>query len=265
MKGFINILEVFLAITIIYIVLSQVQINLPPKYSDTSNMERLHRYAHDIAFSICGNLIDRRMLLNDTLAFDLASVLPGDVYYHVYIYKNATVPNDRTLDDLAYGYGNPPASPTTTSGCIIAGGPVAYRSEPVSCDYKGTNCLTQISSSNSNWLNVTGDENFTVTFTPSRSGSIVELVVEAMSNQSGNASIVYNFSGSTCGIAHEFNTTEETYVYQLTGCVPDSSGQYRTTIKINGVNASYDYIYMNVSNDTYSPRRVMVQTWNSDS
>jgi hypothetical protein len=102
MRGFVAILEAFLAIVLIYIVFTQVQISIPARYSDTSNIERLHRYAHDIAFSVCGNLKDKRELIGDTLTFDLANNLPIDVCYHIFAYKNSS--NTHLLDQLIYDY-----------------------------------------------------------------------------------------------------------------------------------------------------------------
>jgi len=102
MKGFISILEAFLAIALIYIVLTQLQINLPSRYSDSTNIDRLHRYAHDISFSICGNAKIKRSLLNDTMSFDLDSVVSSDVCYKVSVYKNSS--NDHLLNSLVYNY-----------------------------------------------------------------------------------------------------------------------------------------------------------------
>lgn len=102
MKGFISILEAFLAITLIYIVLTQIQINLPTRYSDSANLNTLHRYAHDIAFSICGNAEITRNLLNDTISFDLDSFIPPDMCYKVSVFENSS--NNHLLDSLIYNY-----------------------------------------------------------------------------------------------------------------------------------------------------------------
>ena len=114
MKGFISILEAFLAVVLIYFILGQIQLNMPTRYSDTANMERLNAYSHDIAFSICGNYKTKRALLNDTMSFDLNGMIPGDVCYRVSVYENSS--NNHLLDSLVYNY--VPQNQTNISGRI---------------------------------------------------------------------------------------------------------------------------------------------------
>ena len=87
MKAFVHILEVFLAITLIYVVLNSAQISMPSEYSGPANLERLHRYAQDISFSLCNNENFRGMFVENALpVIDLNQTLPEDLDYHVYLY-----------------------------------------------------------------------------------------------------------------------------------------------------------------------------------
>jgi len=253
------VLEVFLAIVLIYIVLSQIQISLPAKYSDTANTDRLNRYSHDIAFALCGNFEMRRMLLNDTMAFDLNSSIPTDIAYHVYAYKNAS--NNHLLESLVYNYGAAPTYPSATSACLIAGSPNASTSTVSVCDYPGGDCLTQISSNDNNRVNLAQNQNFTMSFVPSRNGSMVELFLEGYHNQTGMTTL-YDSAGNQIA-SYSFSTSaDEIYVFSLSDFLPDSRSSYNITVKPN-VNASYDYAYLNVSKNVYSPKKVVVQTWNA--
>jgi len=261
MKGFMAILEAFLAIVIIYIVLSQLQINLPAAYSDTANIERLHRYAHDMAFSICGNMRERQamMMLDNSSWTNLRTYLPADIDFHADIYKNLS--NDHLLDDWAGGIGNIPNSSVATSSCIIAGGPFATNYSVTTCTYGGS-CLGAISAGDGNVLNVLQNTGFTVTFTAPR-GRFVDLIVQGNHNTSGYTWL-YNSSGSQIDGSHSFPVLlsgYENYTFDLSSYMPDSMGIYNVTIK-PAVNASYDSVFLSVSQDSYSPRRVVVQVWN---
>jgi hypothetical protein len=102
MRGFVSILEAFLAIALIYIVLGQIQLNMPARYSDSSSMEKLSRYSHDIAFSLCGNMKVKRSLLTDMMSFDLNGVIPYDICYKVSVFENSS--NNHLLNSLVYNY-----------------------------------------------------------------------------------------------------------------------------------------------------------------
>ena len=257
-KGFVSILEAFLAISLIYIMLSQVQISIPPRYADTANIEKLNTYAHDIAFSICGNYKMRRALINDQINFDLANAIPADVGYHIYIYKNLSI--GHILDQLVYDYGSPPSSPAMTSVCIIAGGPNASTYVVANCSYQGTNCSTQIGSSDNNRVNLNANENFTVTFSAT-SGSIIEFVLEGVHNQSGGTTSLYNYQGTQIA-AYNFSAySDEAHLFDLSAFFTSWRNIYNITIKSN-VSAGFDYAYLNVSRNIYAPRRILVQTWN---
>ena len=263
MKGFVAILEAFLAIVLIYVILSQVQLNMPPKYVDTSNMARLDRYADDMAFSICGNLKMRRAILNNTMLFDLSNYLPGDIDYHMYAYSNAS--SNHLLENLVYNYGTSPSYPASTSSCLIAGGPNASNYSAVSCQPSvGGDCLSAINANDGSNISLTEtpgiNQNFTIAFSPPSRGSIVELILVGHHNQSGTT-FVYNRSGAAIA-SYSFTTTGgEMYVFDLTDALPYYLNTYNVTIKPN-VNATYDYAYLNVSRSIYSPRRIVVQVWN---
>jgi len=102
MRGFVSILEAFLAIALIYIVLGQIQLNMPARYSDSSSMEKLSRYSHDIAFSLCGNMKVKRSLLTDVMSFDLGSVISPDICYKVSVFENSS--DNHLLNSLVYNY-----------------------------------------------------------------------------------------------------------------------------------------------------------------
>jgi len=411
MRGFMAVLEVFLAIVLVYIVMGQIQINLPAKYSDTTNMDRLHRYSHDIAFSLCGSLKAKRGILNDSFTFDLGNVLPQDVAYRIYYYTNDS--NDHLLDshikyvdggrvELFYdefynldawtgnissaytwnisstyggynasavpdtaawhqvdsdatphyithaqsteGYtdinvsfwfrtsflidsfssdyyngtdwtsiaggiqtswmqppidylpgaasdnpnfairfkcyestvssteycnvdtlritGIPKDVPKATSSCIIAGGPVKSNYSAYACDYKGSDCLSPINITDSNWLPIVENENFTVSFNPSQNGSIVEFNFDARNNETNQTTLFYDSAGNQIA---SYNMTDSwsysKFSLDLTDYFPDPNGSYNLTIKPT-VNATFDLIRLNVSSNVYSPAKVVVQTWN---
>lgn len=258
-----SILEVFLAIALIYIVFSQVQIQIPARYSDTANIERLHRYSHDIAFSLCGNLKAKRLMINNTLLTDLNSSVPLDVCYKLQLYKNITT--NHILDTLAYEYASCsyPASsvPKTTSTCLIAGGPNATNYSTTSCALGGGSCLDFILKSDDSTLNVQQNQNITIGFDRLSNGSIVELILEGRHNTSGTT-YLYNLSNYLMASYNFSTTVDEIHIFDLTEFFPPSTKPYNITIKPN-VNATYDYAYLNVSRNVYSPRRVVVSTWNA--
>ncbi len=112
MKAFLRITEAVLAIAIMYTAVYQMGITASPQYSDVSGTERLHRFASDIALSLCNNDYFRSYAVDNRLEF-LAPLMPGDVDYHVYLYdRNGALVNES---------GNPMMAPAPTSSCIISG------------------------------------------------------------------------------------------------------------------------------------------------
>ncbi len=263
MKGFISILEAFLAITLIYIVLTQIQINLPTRYSDSANLNTLHRYAHDIAFSICGNAEITRNLLNDTISFDLDSFIPPDMCYKVSVFENSS--NNHLLDSLIYNYtaslcNTTNSTPSATSSCLIAGGAYPANYSASYC-YSGSDCLSSIQTSNNNRVNLLTNQNFNVSFLPDGNGSMVEFMLEGYHNQSGTT-YLYDSAGKQMA-SYNFSTSiDEVHLFDLSDFLPDSNNQYNITIEPD-TNASYDYAYLNISFNTYSPKMIAVQTWNA--
>jgi hypothetical protein len=150
---------------------------------------------------------------------------------------------------------------SATSSCLIAGGPNATNYSASSCNYQGSNCLTAIATSDNSRVDLLNGQNFTVTFSPAKNGSIVEFFLEGYHNQSGT-SFLYDSAGNQIA-AYNFSTSaDENHVFDLTDFFPDSNGVYNITVKPSG-NASYDYAYLNVSNNIYLPKRIVVQTWNA--
>jgi len=153
------------------------------------------------------------------------------------------------------------ATPSATSSCLIGGGPNATNYGVSSCNNGGSSCLSSITSSDNSRVNLLKDENFTVSFSPTKNGSMVEFFLEGYHNQSGTT-FLYDSGGSQIA-AYNFNTSaDETHIFDLTDFFPDPNGVYNITVMPN-VNASYDYAYLNVSSNIYSPRRIVVQTWNA--
>lgn len=152
------------------------------------------------------------------------------------------------------------ATPSATSSCLIAGGPNATNYSVSVCNNGGSSCLSSITSSDNSRINLMNNENFTVGFSPTKNGSMVEFFLEGYHNQSGTT-FLYDSGGSQIA-AYNFSTSaDENHVFDLTDFFPDPNGIYNVTVAPN-VNASYDYAYLNVSSNVYSPRRVVVQTWN---
>ncbi len=152
------------------------------------------------------------------------------------------------------------ATPSATSSCLIAGGPNATNYGVSSCSAGGGNCLSSIASSDNSRINLLSNENFTVIFSPAKNGSMVEFFLEGYHNQSGTT-FLYDSAGSQIASYNFSNSGDENHTFDLTDFFPDTSGIYNITVAPN-VNASYDYAYLNVSSNVYSPRRVVVQTWN---
>lgn|GEM_PF-4674978 len=70
-KGFVKILEVILAISLIFVVINNIYSAIPPRYQDTQNIYRLNRYAGDIASSICYNKIFKEDLIKGFIPINL--------------------------------------------------------------------------------------------------------------------------------------------------------------------------------------------------
>ncbi len=86
-KGFVKIFEVILAISIIFIVINNIYSALPPAYQDAQGINRLQRYAGDIASSICysqtfrENTIKGYIPINLTLYADAWNKSNSSRYY----------------------------------------------------------------------------------------------------------------------------------------------------------------------------------------
>ena len=71
-KGFVKIFEVILAISIIFIVIDNIYSAAPQRYQDTQNINRLNRYAGDIANSACYNQVLRENLIKGYIPINLS-------------------------------------------------------------------------------------------------------------------------------------------------------------------------------------------------
>jgi hypothetical protein len=153
-------------------------------------------------------------------------------------------------------------TPSATSSCLIAGGSNATNYSASYCGYSGSNCLSSIQTSDNTRINLLTGQNFTISFLPARNGSIVELLLEGYHNQSAALTYLYDSAGSQIASYNFSNSGDEGHVFDLSDLYPDPNGVYNITVKTN-YNASYDYAYLNVSSNVYSPKRIVVQTWNN--
>jgi hypothetical protein len=103
--------------------------------------------------------------------------------------------------------------------------------------------------------------NFTVVFSPVKNGSIVEFYLEGYHNQSVALTYLYDAAGNQVASYNFSNTADEGHVFDLSDFYPDSRNSYNITVKTN-YNASYDYSYLNISSGIYSPKKIVVRTWN---
>ena len=71
-KGFIKIIEVILAITLIFVVIDNIYSTMPPRYKDTQNINRLNRYAGDIVSSACYNKVLREDFVKGYIPINLS-------------------------------------------------------------------------------------------------------------------------------------------------------------------------------------------------
>lgn len=112
MRAFLRITEAVLAISIMYMAAYQMGVSASPAYSDAYSTERLHRFASDIALSMCNNGDFRAYAVENSLEF-AAPLLPPDMGYHVYLYgRDGSLVNES---------GNEPLAPAPASSCIISG------------------------------------------------------------------------------------------------------------------------------------------------
>jgi hypothetical protein len=152
--------------------------------------------------------------------------------------------------------------PSATFSCLIAGGPNATNYSVSACNLGGSSCLTAIAASDDSRANLLNGQNFTITFSPAKNGSIVEFYLEGYHNQSAALTYLYDSAGSQIASYNFSNSGDEGHVFDLSDFYPDPNGLYNITVKTN-YNASYDYAYLNVSSNVYSPKRIVVQTWNN--
>jgi hypothetical protein len=152
------------------------------------------------------------------------------------------------------------SQPSATFSCLIAGGPNATSYSASACNLGS--CLTDIATSDDSRANLLNGQNFTMAFSPAKNGSMVELYLEGYHNQSAALTYLYDSAGSQIASYNFSNSADEGHVFDLSDFYPDPNGLYNITVKTN-YNASYDYAYLNVSSNVYSPKRIVVQTWNN--
>lgn len=273
-KGFIRILEVFLALTILFTVLDKAYIITPPRYGDPENVYRLHRYAKDIAFSLCNHEFFRDYYINDSLPSEVLNfnwTIPNDIDYRVYIYSNNS--DDSKLDDLTNETGGSPGDNImATASCLISGfiQPNIYEYNATECNYKGSDCLGDINVSDNNMLSISANENFTFSFSASISiiSRNIDLLVEGNHTTSGNTALLQLEDGEWVNLGnYSFSiTTDENHTFDLDNEFLYGAALYEAMIKPN-VSASYDYVRLSITElagnkSIYSPRKIVVGVWN---
>lgn len=272
-KGFIRILEVFLALTILFTVVDKVYISVPPRFEDPENLHRLSRYSKDIAFSLCYHGYLREEYVNDSLPpFDLNWTIPADLDYHIYLYSNGS--NDHKLDDLVNESGNDPGNRVmATTSCIIAGYlvPDVLQYNVTDCEKGGVSCTSSIAESDETRVSLDADENLSVKFQDVDVGfRKLELVLEGNSSIAvGNTNImIYNGTDFETIQSYAYSSIEENHTFIITPFLPDGNTQYSVTVN-PGVSMSYDYAVLYVTTIqwgrikiVYSPRKIVVGVWN---
>lgn len=275
-RGFMHVIEAYLAILLIYTMMNSVQTSLPAKFSDSDNIQRLHRYAQDFAFSLCNNEGLRSYFANNSLpAAELNASLPGDLSFRVFLYSNASSTHSFSTSINETGDVLVQNKTLATASCLVAG--YANTSEILSwfnasaCNTGGADCKSTINASDDSFVGLSPGQNFSVSFAPIINGTSVKLFVRAMHNSSSGNSSLWVYNGSQHVLA--YNTTFSTAgfedkVFDLTDFLPDSQNLYNVTFQstVGAPGASYDYAYLNVTvsykNLSYSPKKVTVAVWN---
>ncbi|GEM_PF-4408586 len=254
-RGFISIIEVFLALLILFTVLNRIFIAYPPKYTDPENIGRLNRYATDIALSICNNQDMRDYLVNNTLPNEsttmikqLNSSIPQDINYAILLFSNATGA-DSKLDDFVKAR-NPAPAPIVTNVLYL---PTACTLVPAATD-----CLSNVNTSNDVKQSLTAGSKMLVNFTQLNGVDAftkLELIVEATSSGAGTTMDI-NSSSSVLFVNQSFSVVGDEvksfYVYEI---LPDRNFKYNLTLNIcQGCigQIDVDYVALNATYITYS-------------
>lgn len=279
MRGFVRILEVFLAFLILFTVIDKVFIGVSPRYQDPENINRLGRFAKDIAFSLCNADYLRDYFVNNSIpGFDLNWTIPSDLDWHIYLYSN--ISNNHKLDNLMNQSGDDPGSAVmATSSCLIAGylQPITDEFNVVSCDYNGTDCTAALSATDQNYVTFSPSSGvgFSVGFQnvgiPYRK---LTMLLEGNKSQPGTdltSFIVTVHVGETYASqiinSHNYSTSEENYTFDITPYLPDGLGQYNVTILAGSVDHSFDFARLYATelvgnNAVYAPKKIVVGVWN---
>jgi len=113
-KAFIRMVEVFLALTLMFTVLSTLQIHNLPRYTDPQNTARLQDVARAIALSC---KIDRESIIqNQNPSQNFTSLIPGDVGYTISIYSTTGTRLNTT--------GTPPENHTLVTYSLLMSGSI---------------------------------------------------------------------------------------------------------------------------------------------
>ncbi len=265
-KGFVRVLEVFLAIQLMVIFLGTIQAHRNPGHYDPYNMPRLRRNAESIAFSICNNDAHRKNITEggSIPPLNLEETIPEDLEYGLKLYSGDRFSNeDYSSGEFKDGPG------VATSGCIMAGHTLNNITSTITLDEcsEGAACVTALSSSNEVYQYVPGGGSLTVGFpvTDGERGFKSTLTVEAIQDGDGSTTIsIYD------GVNHidvgtlVFSSVEkEIKSIDIGTYLPDGADAYNLTLEPS-VGTSYDHVLLNVTrvDPHYSPYKLVVGVWN---
>lgn len=253
-KGFVRIIEVMLAISIIFIVMNNIYTTTPPRYQDTQNINWLHRNAEDIAFSMCYNEEKRALLIDGRIPeFDLTT--PSELDYHIWVYTNNSL--DWKLDDLINESGNTPKRTTATASCLIS----ASNSLHYGHCYISSTCIQRLARSDDYKVSVNSGENLHVLFEGSKTSPEAVFTLEALQGGAGTTSI-YFFNGTGLQLMHSYSFSQvqdESHEFDVKSYLPDARGHFNITINSTADN---DYDFASLSTDVYAPKKLVVGVWN---
>ncbi|MFH0986989.1 MAG: hypothetical protein V1911_02965 [Candidatus Micrarchaeota archaeon] len=260
-RGFLRMLEVSLAIVLIYGFMNTFQLEKSPAIIGSENEPRLQRYAQDTALAVCNNKILRGYFAaNATGIPNINASLPADIEMRIYVYTNAT--DDKILDDLVNETGNTLGGKTVvTASCVTAG----YSEEdyPIAC-YNGTGCFSEMRASDDTDVSIAAGGSVIIKFDGPVIADSVKLKLEGMHGAANGLTSVQYWDGDSTENADSYafsSSADENKTFDLTAYLPDGNSVYNVTITSN-VSATFDFAEMKIVK--YAPKKIVVAVWNKE-
>ncbi len=118
-KGFFRMIELFLALTLLFTVIGTLQINNSPRYADPANTARLYDNAKRIALAYNAH---RQDIINGNIAPIPSSMIPEDIDYHVTLYSTSS---GHAIDSVVTELGNAiPLNKTLATHSLLVSGEI---------------------------------------------------------------------------------------------------------------------------------------------